>query len=577
MENTKLLSKIVPAGVKKHLSSISSENIIAYVAIFNVIFIALVLLVGSIITSDMVTVIGSSILALTLVLYIIVSGDKVRLWGVFPFIVTAILCYGVLVISPSSKYLVFLILTVPILAFAIIGLKKGQLFSLLYGLLILVTFYFPIDGNRLFVLDQLSKVIVITAYIVQHISVFMIFKIYDRSSTLLKDTRSEKLQESKQHEDLLVDLSYHIRMPLNNIMMASEILSNANLDDYHIEMVDTIQASTNNLVSVLNAMIKKTASVQQVDSKKEVVFSLSNVMNSTVKVFTAQLSDVSFNFTINSNLSRTYIGDPVKLRQVFLNIIECILKNKVTQSVNIEIIIDEISGDDEGTRILFEFRSNKPLLLPLKQNEILLSKSQEELINILDLTISKHVVNRNGGELNVTLTMDDAIIKFDYMLKSNSPQSLTPNFDANISDDKKATPTASSAMTDVDLSRVKVLLVEDNLINQKIILLSLKKMVSSIDIANNGKEALDKFGTSKYDIILMDVQMPIMNGYVTTKKIREIESSINTHTPIIAITANALLGDREECISFGMDDYISKPFQIEVLVQKMKVLLRNKQ
>lgn len=577
MENTKLLSKIVPAGVKKHLSSISSENIIAYVAIFNVIFIALVLLVGSIITSDMVTVIGSSILALTLVLYIIVSGDKVRLWGVFPFIVTAILCYGVLVISPSSKYLVFLILTVPILAFARIGLKKGQLFSLLYGLLILVTFYFPIDGNRLFVLDQLSKVIVITAYIVQHISVFMIFKIYDRSSTLLKDTRSEKMQESKQHEDLLVDLSYHIRMPLNNIMMASEILSNANLDDYHIEMVDTIQASTNNLVSVLNAMIKKTASVQQVDSKKEVVFSLSNVMNSTVKVFTAQLSDVSFNFTINSNLSRTYIGDPVKLRQVFLNIIECILKNKVTQSVNIEIIIDEISGDDEGTRILFEFRSNKPLLLPLKQNEILLSKSQEELINILDLTISKHVVNRNGGELNVTLTMDDAIIKFDYMLKSNSPQSLTPNFDANISDDKKATPTASSAMTDVDLSRVKVLLVEDNLINQKIILLSLKKMVSSIDIANNGKEALDKFGTSKYDIILMDVQMPIMNGYVTTKKIREIESSINTHTPIIAITANALLGDREECISFGMDDYISKPFQIEVLVQKMKVLLRNKQ
>jgi len=97
--------------------------------------------------------------------------------------------------------------------------------------------------------------------------------------------------------------------------------------------------------------------------------------------------------------------------------------------------------------------------------------------------------------------------------------------------------------------------------------------VKNIEIANNGKEALDRFGTSRFDIILMDIQMPIMNGIVTTRKIREIEASTNTHTPIIAITANALQGDREECIAAGMDDYLSKPFQIEVLIQKMKRLL----
>ena len=115
-----------------------------------------------------------------------------------------------------------------------------------------------------------------------------------------------------------------------------------------------------------------------------------------------------------------------------------------------------------------------------------------------------------------------------------------------------------------------MLLVEDNLINQKIVLLSLKKSVKTVDIANNGKEALDKFGSVKYDIILMDIQMPIMNGIVTTKKIRNIEKSTNTHTPIIAITANALLGDKEECLAAGMDDYISKPFQIETLITKME-------
>ena len=125
----------------------------------------------------------------------------------------------------------------------------------------------------------------------------------------------------------------------------------------------------------------------------------------------------------------------------------------------------------------------------------------------------------------------------------------------------------------ISLNEANILLVEDNLINQKIVILSIQKLVKNIDIANNGKEALDKFGTSKYDIILMDIQMPVMDGIIATKKIREIESSTNQHTPIVAITANALAGDKENCLAAGMNDYISKPFQPEVLVNKMKNLL----
>jgi CheY-like chemotaxis protein len=117
------------------------------------------------------------------------------------------------------------------------------------------------------------------------------------------------------------------------------------------------------------------------------------------------------------------------------------------------------------------------------------------------------------------------------------------------------------------------LLVEDNLINQKIVILSIQKLIKNIDIANNGKEALDKFGSSKYDIILMDIQMPVMDGIIATRKIREIESTTNRRTPIIAITANALAGDKENCLAAGMNDYISKPFQPEVLINKIKGLL----
>jgi CheY-like chemotaxis protein len=127
----------------------------------------------------------------------------------------------------------------------------------------------------------------------------------------------------------------------------------------------------------------------------------------------------------------------------------------------------------------------------------------------------------------------------------------------------------------VSLKNASVLLVEDNIINQKIVVLNLEKIVKNIDIATNGKEALDKFGTSKYDIILMDIQMPVMDGILATKKIREIESSTNSFTPIIAITANAMSGDRETCLAVGMDDYISKPFQVGELVEKMKNLLEG--
>ena len=89
-------------------------------------------------------------------------------------------------------------------------------------------------------------------------------------------------------------------------------------------------------------------------------------------------------------------------------------------------------------------------------------------------------------------------------------------------------------------------------------------------MAHNGKEAIDLFSKSKYDIVLMDIQMPIMDGYKTARKIRELEASNNIHTPIIAMTANAMNGDKEKCLKEGMDEYISKPYQMNYLIKRME-------
>jgi osomolarity two-component system sensor histidine kinase NIK1 len=115
--------------------------------------------------------------------------------------------------------------------------------------------------------------------------------------------------------------------------------------------------------------------------------------------------------------------------------------------------------------------------------------------------------------------------------------------------------------------RLNILLVEDNLLNQRIVTFSLKRYNHEVTIANHGGEAIEKFCERKFDVILMDIMMPVMDGLEATVKIREIEkiNNIKPRTPIIALTANTMDNDRDKCISYGMDEFIAKPFDIEKL------------
>ncbi|WP_026474310.1 response regulator [Alkaliflexus imshenetskii] len=111
---------------------------------------------------------------------------------------------------------------------------------------------------------------------------------------------------------------------------------------------------------------------------------------------------------------------------------------------------------------------------------------------------------------------------------------------------------------------LSLLLVEDNILNQKLIFLNLTRYGFSIDVANNGQEALDKLQERNYDLVLMDLMMPVMDGMEATKRIREMEQQRGSHTPIIGLTANTFDADREKCLAIGMDDFMAKPFDIEI-------------
>ncbi len=119
----------------------------------------------------------------------------------------------------------------------------------------------------------------------------------------------------------------------------------------------------------------------------------------------------------------------------------------------------------------------------------------------------------------------------------------------------------------------RILLAEDYIVNQELTKEMLEMMSCEVDVADDGKEALNRYKTNNYDLILMDVQMPEVDGYQATKEIRKEENSMQKHTPIIALTANALLGDREKCLEAGMDDYLSKPIRGEELETILKKYL----
>ena len=264
------------------------------------------------------------------------------------------------------------------------------------------------------------------------------------------------------------------------------------------------------------------------------------------------------------------MGDPIRIKQLFLNLVENILKlGQANHQTNIQIKIFNYRETEAKLTLRFKIMAcmaPKPAGKTREAGSSVKCKLPIPL-DELDLSIPEKFVDILGGVLVTETYEDHTLFNFDLeFIKSNKKL-------------KKGAKGSHFGVEDirttrkVELKDANILLVEDNLINQRIVVLSLEPLVKNIDLAMNGKESLDKFGKTNYDLILMDIQMPVMDGFLATKKIREIETSSNSFTPIIAITANAMAGDREACLAVGMDDYISKPFQVDVLVEKMKTLL----
>ncbi len=484
--------------------------------------------------------------------------------------------FYILISELNAEYYLYWLLIIPVISIPVFGSKRGvyiSFFTLAASLIvILLTGTEGIAGENLY--------LVLTRYVGAYTGLLLISAaleyFHNSSLRLLEKQLIESRNEVKVKEGFISRLSHQIRTPLNNIMLIGNMANESNLTSEQKDMMETIMASAYNLLSAVENITELSFDNIKKEPTEKIGFNMYNTVSNTIKLFTYQeSSDIEFNFAISKNLKNNQlIGDPVLVKQILINLIETIIKYKTPENLSIGIDIDATYDTDDYTDARFIISTDHPVSLPIgltglpDSQMVFPADDYAGFINISELAIAQKLISQSGGKLETSFTSEKSLV-FDFSLpfrrsfseKSEKVQSAPHTGKSIISHEK------------VELKDSAILLVEDNSINQKILMLSLNKVVKRIEVANNGKEALDKFGKSKFDIILMDIQMPLMDGIVATRKIREVEASLNTRTPIIAITANALHGDRETCLEAGMDDYISKPFNSEDLLLKMKKLL----
>jgi CheY-like chemotaxis protein len=358
---------------------------------------------------------------------------------------------------------------------------------------------------------------------------------------------------SEKKDSVINDFSHRIREPLNNLVIVGDLLIGSGLQKKQKELLETFIASTNNMVNTVNELTMQTAGSISYEARKKIRFNVINTIQNTVDLFSLkENSNIDFILT-NKDLSNyEIIGDPIILKQIFLDLFNTIEDQQLTGITRITISLKRNQLTSKECSVNFRIQTDRNIVL-IDENGI-------------GNLAAKLIISANGSfhqEFSNGITILDFTVPFITLTPEIKKQIASPRIEE----------LKMKEHVRKDLKDASILLVEDNTINQKITLLTLKPLVANIDTAINGKEALDKFGTSSYDLILMDIQMPVMSGLVAAEKIRALEASTNAHVPIIAITANAMLGDKERCLAAGMDDYISKPFQPSALIEKIKKFL----
>jgi signal transduction histidine kinase/ActR/RegA family two-component response regulator len=383
---------------------------------------------------------------------------------------------------------------------------------------------------------------------------------------LAKEAAEEATRTKSQ---FLANMSHELRTPMTGVLGMLDLTLAGNLEEEQREFIETAQISARALVRILNDILDLTRIEAGKFLIEEKQFSLRKCVEQTYNILlpVTKSKGLDLELTMADNVPETLIGDQTRINQVLTNLAGNAVK--FTEKGKVEIRVTAGGHAPGGKREITFTVTDTGVGIPDDKKHLLFqvfsqvdeSHSRSYGGTGLGLAISKEIVERMGGTISFT-SEEGKGSTFSCTIPLREPEAER---DAGFATGEMATA-GDAPYTEV-LTRPLILVVEDEQVTRQVLGLMLQRANYECAFAENGQKALEMWESGKYDLILMDVQMPRLNGFEATAAIRDKERTRGDHTPIVAMTAHALKEDEERCLAAGMDAYVSKPIDFKACLQ----------